>query len=52
MFFLLVNFVTATHSLRKRAETYFLYDFGQEKGHNISDFSRKPASFFTESEHK
>lgn len=44
---LLLAFETATNSLRKHVEIYFLYDFGEEKGHKS-----KISNFFTASEYK
>lgn len=52
MTFHLQTFDTATKSWRKRAEIYFLYDFGVEKGHDISEICRKQTTFFTEPEQK
>lgn len=41
---LLLPFETTTNSLGNHAEIYFLYDFVEEKGHNISKINIKPGA--------
>lgn len=41
---LLLPLETTTNSLGNHAEIYFLYDFVEEKGHNISKINIKPGT--------